>query len=321
MTVVAIQRTPELIAAEINHIKDQTRTMFIYNSIEIGRKLCEVKQFITHGDWAKWLKANVDFSQSTANNLIRIFEEYGAEQMALFGETGAKSQALANLSYTQAVALLGVPAEEREAFIEEHDIDSMSTRELQQAIKERDQAKQQQKGLEEKLKATEKDAQDNKHHFETVNESYKRLEEVNHQHYEKAESLRKELEGIKKQLTEAQASGSAEDIEKLKADLQEADGLLTAANKEIEDLNKQLKEKPINVQAAQVIEKVPEEVEQELNELRKKAGTAKFATYFDVLVKGFNDLLRALAEIDDGEIRGKYKNAVKGLIGKMNEQL
>jgi len=68
---------------------------------------------VEHGQWGNWLKDSVDYSQSTANNLMRIFEEYGSNQIALFGNN-ANSQALGNLSYTQAVALLGIPAEDRE---------------------------------------------------------------------------------------------------------------------------------------------------------------------------------------------------------------
>ena len=111
-TALAIQRSPALIAAEINNIKAQTRTMVLYNSIEIGRRLTEAKQFIPHGDWGTWLDTSVEYSKSTANNLMRIFEEYGADQLALFGETAAKSQALGSLSYTQAIYMLEVPAEE-----------------------------------------------------------------------------------------------------------------------------------------------------------------------------------------------------------------
>ena len=149
---IQVQRTPELIAAEINHIKDQTKFMMLNNSIEIGRRLTEAKQQLQHGEWGSWLTEKVEFSKTTANNLMRIFEEYGADQMALFGETGAKSQALGSLSYSQAVALLAIPGEEREHFIEENDAANMSTRELQQAIKERDQAREEKELAEKDMK-------------------------------------------------------------------------------------------------------------------------------------------------------------------------
>jgi len=45
-----------------------------------------------------------------------------------------------NLTYTQALILLGIPEEERDEFIAEHDVESMTKLELQQAVKDRDQA-------------------------------------------------------------------------------------------------------------------------------------------------------------------------------------
>jgi hypothetical protein len=292
---LAIQRTPAIIAAEINSIKNQTMQMVLCNSIEIGNRLIEAKEILEHGEWGKWLESSVNYSQRTANNLMRVAEEYGADQLALFG-ANAKSQALANLSYTQAVALLGVPTEEREAFVEEHDVANISTRELQQAIKERDEA----------LKAKEQ------------------AEKVNHEHYEDAERLRKELEEVEKQLSEAQAKGNAEGIAKLQNDHNLAVAELKASNQKIADLERQLKEQPIDVPAT--IEKIPEDVEQELAELRAKAGRneqpfIKFAVHFDVLVKGFNDILVDLEDIKDPDARESRKKAVAGLIGKMLEKL
>ena len=144
---LSIDRTPQLIAIEINSIKEQTRKIMLFNSIEIGKRLAEAKIMLGHGEWGEWLNKSVDYSQRTASNLMAIFEQYGSSQITLFCDN-AKSQALANLSYTQAVALLGIPQDEREAFIEDHDIHNLSTRELQQAIKDKQE-------LEAKLKEVE----------------------------------------------------------------------------------------------------------------------------------------------------------------------
>lgn len=138
MSQLAI-RTIETIAIEINSIKDQTKKIMIHGSIEIGRRLTEAKEMMPHGEWMNWLADQVDYSQSTANNLMKLFKEYGTDQLTLFGDN-ADSQALGSLSYTQAVALLGIPAEEREAFVQENDVDSMSTRELAEAVKARKDA-------------------------------------------------------------------------------------------------------------------------------------------------------------------------------------
>ncbi len=274
-------RTPDLIAAEINTIREQTQKVMIYNSIEIGRRLVEAKKLVNHGEWGNWLEEKVDYSQRTANNLMKIYEEYNDSQALLFGEE-ANSQSIANIGYTQAVALLNIPAEERDDFIKEHNVPDMSIRELKQVIKERDQA------IEEKKTAL-------------------------------AQFKEKQKEAIK--LFE----------EKFKAEnnLIEADREKKEAEKRVTQLEQQLKEKPIEVNAETIIEKVPEEIEKELKELREYAkkvteadeATVKFSVYFNELVKSFDNLLKTLKEIKDPENQAKYKNAVIKLIEKMSERL
>ncbi|HBW36526.1 MAG TPA: hypothetical protein DEF89_14945, partial [Desulfosporosinus sp.] len=112
--------------------------MLLYSSVEIGRRLTEAKSMVNHGEWGKWLENSVSYSQSTANKLMRLFEEYGAKLTA--AQDGSNSESIPDLSYTQAIILLGIPEEERESFMAENDVADMSTRELKQAVRERDQA-------------------------------------------------------------------------------------------------------------------------------------------------------------------------------------
>jgi DNA repair exonuclease SbcCD ATPase subunit len=308
-TAIETNRTPDIIAVEINSIKNQTRTMILNNSIEIGRRLSEAKSLLPHGEWGPWLEKSVEYSQSTANNLMRIYDEYGSDQFALFGDHPAKSQALASLSYTQAVALLGVPAEEREEFVQEHDVENMSTRELQQAIKDKAE-------LEAKLKDALEEAK-------TISESYDRLEEANKKHFAESQRLSKELNEIKEQLAAAQNSGNDDEVQRLQESLDKKSEELGKSKQQIKELTKQLKDKPIDVPAA--VEKVPDELQAELDTLRKNkdnvAAVQKYTVYFDVLVKGFKDLLGSLDGIQDVEIREQYKGAVSRLLDKMGEAL
>ena len=133
-------RSVETVTLEIRTLQHQAQQMLLSYAIEIGRRLVEVKALLPHGQWGDYIKEQVGYSQSTANNLMRMFEEYGAPQQSMFG-AGANSQALGNLSYTKALRLLAIPADEREAFAEEHHVEELSTRQLEQAIKERDEAK------------------------------------------------------------------------------------------------------------------------------------------------------------------------------------
>lgn len=309
MSELTVARTPEMIAFEINSLKDQTRKIMLSNSIEIGRKLTEAKELVPHGEWGEWLERSVDYSKSTANNLMRIFEEYGADQITLLGDN-AKSEALGKLSYSQAVALLGIPAEDRGVFVEENKVDEMSTRELQRAIKERDEA----------LKAKEK-AEKDKDKIQTDLDDLKKEKEYSSK---KISRLQIALMETDQKLKKAQSSGNAEELENLQESMKTLDDELAEAKRKNAELEKQLREKPIDV--PQIVEKIPDDVQKELEELRNKVsqvdnGTAKFKVLFDLLVKNFSSLLEVLEQIQDSETKEKYRNAIDTLISKMKEKL
>jgi len=320
-----VMRTPHTIATEINSIKEQTRKMVLFNSIEIGRRLVEAKEVVAHGEWENWLKDSVDFSLRTAQNLMKVFQEYGSDQTVLFGDN-AKTQAFALLSYSQAVELLKLPFEERENFIKENDVENMSTRELQQAIKDRDEALKQKEKVESDLKATKVAFEMS---VEKRKEAEKKVEALNEQIQEGIdlrESYLKQIDEYKEKLSEAQAAGNDEEAERLQTSLEETEKELETSKTRIEELERQLKEKPIEVPAT--VEVIPEETQKELEDLRAKIGqskaeeaTIKFTLCFKSLVNGFDALLGTLGEIEDTETQQKYKGAVTGLLGKMSERL
>ncbi len=272
-------RTPDLIASEINSIKGQTRAVLLHSSIEIGKRLVEAKELVAHGQWGGWLESNVDYSQSTANNLMQIYREYG--------EDSSKIPTLGNLSYTKALALLGVPEEEREQFVAENNVEEMSAKELQKVIKEKQKLE---KELEKKEATSEK---------------------------EKAK-LQKNIDQLRKQLEEANENKVDEAaVKQMQIDLAES-------QIKIKQLEADLKAKPIEASAVEVI---PEEVEKELAELREKVNqqgdpsVLTFRLRFEALVEEFQHLLGALNGISNLEEREKYKGAVNGLIEKMKDRL
>ena len=135
---IVTARDIEIVTAEINTIKAQAQRVLLVSAIEIGRRLVEAKSMVNHGEWGKWLEERVSYSQSTANNLMKIYNEYGGDQTSLF-DNMANSQTFGNLSYSQALALLAVPAEERADFVADNDVEHKSTRELQELIRQRDE--------------------------------------------------------------------------------------------------------------------------------------------------------------------------------------
>lgn len=136
MNELTEKRTPELIGAEIRMYVSAGRAITMLCGIEIGRRLVEVKDMLGHGEWLPWLERETEFSERHAQNYMKVFREYGAMQMNLFGpETNTKS--FADLPITKALALLSIPESEREEFAEAVDAEHISVRELQQAIEEK----------------------------------------------------------------------------------------------------------------------------------------------------------------------------------------
>jgi hypothetical protein len=140
------ERTPDIIAAEITMIKEQAKKYMLVSAIEIGRRLLEAKEKIPYGKYGSWLENAVQYTERTAYHLMRIAEEYGPElccipdPSATASGISAKTEPFAKMGYTQAIILLGLPAEERTEFITQFDLEDMSVRELQQAINDRKQA-------------------------------------------------------------------------------------------------------------------------------------------------------------------------------------
>ena len=154
---MAAQRDIKTVTVEIRQLHRQGQEAALRYIVEIGRRLQEAKELLPHGEWGQWVKEELPFSQSTAQNFMRIFQEYGADQLEIGG--AVKSQALANLSYTKALKLLAIDdEEEREAFVETHNVHDMSSRELEEAIRERDEARRMQAEAEKRAEGFEAQA-------------------------------------------------------------------------------------------------------------------------------------------------------------------
>ena len=72
------------LAVEIVTFDRQAKITAVSCAIEIGERLLEAKELVPHGEWGNWLKKNVNYSQSTANNFMRLYKEYGNDQGSLF---------------------------------------------------------------------------------------------------------------------------------------------------------------------------------------------------------------------------------------------
>ena len=238
-------KTPDILAAEIRTIKSQTGRMVLNASIEVGRRLTEAKAKLPHGSWGEYLKNEVDYSPSQAQNLMRVFREYGSDQQSLFGGE-AKSQTFGRLTFSQALSLLVIPDEdEREKFVLENDVEHMSVRELNEALKARDEA-------EEKAVAAEDEA--------------RRLRQ-------EAERLQGQLAG-QAQVYEAKLTSAGVEADQARAAAKAAQDALDKQRDKAQRLQDALSEANSSAQAA---EEEHARLTQELEELRNRPAEADTA--------------------------------------------
>lgn len=291
-----IKRTLPELGAEIRAIHLQTQTMLLNASIELGRKLSEAKALCAHGEFMPWVKAETPFSQSTVNNLIRIFDEYGAAQYTLFGAE-AKSQTLGNLTYSQALKLLAVPETEREEFAETVGAADMTTRELDKAIKERDAARELFENTNKKLVDAETARKNLKAELKAAKD-------------DNAEKLKR----VQQQLADAQAA--AEAAAAPNDELIDAAVRTAVANelaKSREELESVLREKA--------------EIEARAAELEKSVKLSNpFVKVFEIRFNELQDVLERLSDVlsdvirEDAEMGAKLKSAVLTVCERFAEE-
>lgn len=291
-------RPPEVIAAEINSIKRSTAQFVLLQSIEIGRLLCEAKQAVNHGEWGGWLEANFAYSTSTANNLMRIYTEYGEDSQISFFETN-KLELYGNLSRSQAVALLALPSDEREEFVRENDVGSMSVSELEEAIKKaKEESASEIRAKEEEIKKLETDLKKKDSEASKAEAKNKRLEkelETSRENAEKLERIRQERDKLNLQIAELEKK-PAEITDEQRSQL--AAEIRAEADKEIE----QLKMMNAKLEAA------------------SNPVAQKFSAYFEAFQDAFNKMRKVLEEADP-EINAKLKGALNMMLGKMHDAI
>ena len=118
-------RTIEVITGEILDAKRAGGEAIL----TIGRCLIEAKDMLRHGEWLPWLNEQVELSERTAQKFMKLAREW------------SNPNTLADLGASKALMLLALPEGERDAFLEDHNVIDMSARQLEQAIKERDEAR------------------------------------------------------------------------------------------------------------------------------------------------------------------------------------
>lgn len=235
-----------MITAEIKQLANNARGIALAYATQIGKRLVKAKELVPHGGWGMWLKTEFEFSVRSAQNFIKLYEEYGDIQINLL-DMVSNTQPVAHLSYSKALALLSVPEEEREEFAEKVEADKISRKELQDAIKARDKA----------IKDAEKASKDAEEARQRAAEATKAAE-ANIKAAESAEKLSGEVLGLQGKVKEL------EDKLKSKPKL---------SKKEEEKIRAEITEE-LNVEKDKLIENIRSEANskvQEAEEARKEA--------------------------------------------------
>lgn len=324
-------RDGTIIATEINTIKNRTKREVLIASIEIGQRLCEVKEIVPFGEWEQWLHDKVDYSQSTANNLMKIYKEYGDDQINLLG--ASKSQTFGNLSYSQAVALFALPAEEREDFVKDNDAENMTARQLQEAIKAKEAAESEKTVAENKLQGTEKLLEKTKDDKDRLEQALKKSDDEKTEAEKRADD---EIKELREQLAKAAepAAPSPKEIKKLRdeirqkieSDFNKKEQQLTLEKKSAEDKTAEI-EKNYQEQLKRMELDNESILRRQQEAERKLALSAPEAhqcnAYLTSIQQNFNNIKSVIDLLQKGnpEIAGKLRQGIQNVLVSLAEQL
>ena len=326
--MIVQERTLSVIVSEILTIENNVYKVALDGAVQIGQRLQEAKAQVGHGEWENWCRENLNYSHEQATRFMKIATEYGDENSPY-----SKVATSQHFSISKALELLKVPEEQVETFVEEHDIEEISVRELREEIK--------------KLKSEKQDLQTEKEAaYETAAKAEAELTtirnakiEASHQaeEYAKAcEELRSQLEAEKNKSPDV---SDTEAVKKLQAKLTKAEKNLKKAKCEFKTLEESFEQAQMTAkdEAAKSFERgeahgrqLAGETEAQLrseNELlRKKLENSAdpVKAKLGVLGNQLQNIFAECMEIVDsmnGEDRSKGINGMKAIVNNMKERL
>ena len=305
--------TIEEITRNVLQTKREAQQAAIYYSVKLGRQLTEAKAMLPHGEWGAWLKDKVDFSQRQAENFMKIYEAYGNDQPSLFG--GSNSQAYENLNITQLLLLTAVPEDERADFAEQNDVESMSTRDLEQLIRERDDANRRA----DQAQRAAAELEETKKRLEAAEAEANKAAENAAAAKEKAKKLKEKLDdAVKNPKITDELLAEIKDGAKAEAE--------KAAAAQQEKALRELKEKAEAAELAKAeAEKNLAASQADYEEARKKLAAANpDVAAVKVLFENAQTALKKLKEridaITDAETKDKMTAALKALLTSMQQE-
>ena len=312
-TITVSGRSSNTIAAEIVAIANQAKQMAVMSAIEIGKRLEEAKAMVGHGEWGAFVERECLLSHRSANNCMKLFREW---------RDNPNSQALANISYTNAVRLLSMPEEDREELMQEYDVTQMSSRQLDEVIKERNELNAERvvsaariRDLEQQLLDAEQRASSAKSSEDAWRAEIDKLKAAATKAQNQAQYLRDNPTIPKamkdKLVSDAKAQAAKETEKKLQAQLD-------AANKSAQEA----------ALARVAAEKDAQSAREQLSAVQKQArfsnpDAAAINVLFEQVQSDFNRINGHLMKLSaaDPEQGAKFKNAIKVLVEEMRKRV
>lgn len=315
------ERTLPVIIAEIKTIDSHVSKVAMEGAIQIGARLKEAKEKVGHGNFEEWCKSNLNYSKSTAERFMKISSEFGGENGLL-----AKTSTLTDLSISNALSLLRVPEEDRENFIENHDLGNMTNKELEEEIKqlkaEKMQAKTKEKDLQEQIARSNLETEGLRAKIIALEgkiaEAENQPAEVDN---ELVDQLEKEAEALKEALAKAENDLEVSK-EKLKIEKNKVKDAEAKKEKEIQEAISE-REQEIRDESKAELEQLKIEKRQLQNKLEKAGNNTiiKFKILTDQLQDVFAQCGNCILEETDPERSEKMNKAMKMIIEKFMADL
>lgn len=247
------------VTCEILHLKQELAR----NIVDIGLRLIEAKEMLSHGEWLPWLEAQAQFSEKTAQNYMRVAREFPNPQL------------VADLGVRKALALLELPPSERESFAEENNVIDMTSRELERAIKERDTARQEAEAARADAQTAEESRAKMEADMKALEAIHRSAQEGETQAREALAKAQAELKELRERPVEVAVEVDQEAVEQARADaVAEMQAKVDAAEKQRKEVETALIKVKKQAWANAAILSRAEKAEAELAEARRQLDAA-----------------------------------------------
>ena len=323
---VEYARTLPVIIGEIKIIEQNTARIVLENGIQIGERLIEAKEQVGHGGFGQWCKENLNYSQDTAQKFMKLAKEYGDDSSFL-----ANTATSRNFSISNALSLLKLPEEDREKFVEEHPVEDMTNKALEEEIRK---LKEEKATLEEEVWNVAKDRSEIDGRLSDAEAEVQRLQSElaraetdseNIEMQEMIDGMTEEIDALKEKLDKAN-----DKAKKVKEDLKkEKDGRQAAIDQALGNQRHAMEQEIRKEVEAELVDarKHIGELTGQIDQLEKRAANAgdekkvQFKLLVDQLQQTFRSALDVVSQQTDEEMQSKMNNALRIVVKSFEEVL